>query len=140
MGTSFSSPLDENNNFIVDRKIYSKDKGEQIYYIPYELDTGSIFYEDGYYFVKGYVLDDETKNLILVDKNGKEVIEYGKYDTFKKYGKLLVAKKNDSYTLLNIDGKALLENYDSVKVTSSHIEALKDGKTEYYLLDMTKIK
>lgn len=140
MGTSFSSPLDENNNFIVDRKIYSMDKGEQIYYIPYELDTGSIFYEDGYYFVKGYVLDDETKNLILVDKNGKEVIEYGKYDTFKKYGKLLVAKKNDSYTLLNIDGKALLENYDSVKVTSSHIEALKDGKTEYYLLDMTKIK
>ena len=140
MGTSFSSPIDENGNFIADRGIYNKDKDKPVYSIPYEVGTSSIFYEDGYYFVKGYVLDDETKNLILVDKNGKEVIKYGRYDTFKKYGKMLVGKKNDSYSLLDINGKVLLENYDSIQITESHIEALKDGKTEYYLLDMTKVK
>ena len=137
---NFSSPLDENGNFIAYRQIYNKDKDEAIYNVPYSVSTASIIYEDGYYFVKGYVLDADDLNLGLVDKDGKEILAPGKYDSFKKFGKYLVAKKGEAYSLLNIDSKVLLENYDGIKVTDSHIEALKDGKTEYYLLDMTKVK
>ena len=139
-GVSYSSPLDENGNFIAYRQIYNKDKEKAIYNVPYEISTASIYYEDGYYFVRGYVLDSEDMNLGLVDKDGKEILKPGKYDSFRKYGKYLVAKKGEAYTLLNIDGKELLEKYDNIKVTDSHIEALLNGKTEYYLLDMTKIK
>jgi len=142
MDVSFSTPIDKFGNFISGWEIINRDKG-RIYYASDKTpsDSVSIVAVDDYYYVKGYVQDDGDVIFGIVDKDGKEVLEPGKYDYFKRYNdKYLVAKKGESYSLLNLDGKPIIENVGGVTVFKSHIEIFKDGKTEYYTLDANKIK
>ena len=130
--------IDENRNFFAGRSLMNLDKGA-----IYQFDgfLGYYSYEDGVYLVRGERMRKQGETyLAVVDKNGKEIIPYEKYETIQKEGKYFVAKKGNNYSLIDLSGKVILENRDSIVVTNSHFEALEGGKIEYYTLDGNKIK
>ena len=130
--------IDENRNFFANHALMNLDKGP-IYHFKGFL--GYYSYEDGVYLIReNRIRKAGDVYLAVVDKNGKEIVPYEKYEYVSKEGKYLVAKKGNNYSLLDLSGKVILENFDKITVSRSHFEALRDGKIEYYLLDGTKIK
>ncbi len=130
--------IDENRNFFANHALMNLDKGP-IYHFKGFL--GYYSYEDGVYLIREKrIRKAGDVYLAVVDKDGKEIIPYEKYEYVSKEGKYFVGKKGNNYTLLDLSGKVILENFDKITVSKSHFEALRDGKIEYYLLDGTKIK
>ncbi len=129
------SEINEHGNFSTYNYVVNKDKGV-LYRSPSRLYVS----EKNGYFVVRESLKDNGGYAGVLNAKGEVIIAEDTYTTIKFAGDFFIAMKDDSYSLLDGEGKVLLENYDSINVLASHIEALKGGKIEYYTLDMKKIK
>ena len=132
---SSMSEMNEYGNFSTYNYVVNKDKGV-LYRSPSRLYVS----EKNGYFVVRESLKDNGGYAGVLNAKGEVIITEDTYTTIKFAGDFFIAVKDDSYSLLDGEGKVLLEKYDSISVLDSHIEALKGGKTEYYTLDMKKIK
>ena len=133
-----TTDIDENNNIATGNNIINVEKG--IVYKFQDLATPVyITYKNGLYYVRK-TLPDNNEYVEILKKDTTPLIEYGKYETITIKDNYFLAKKNNEYTLLDSDAKVLLDGYEAITVTRSHIEAIKERKIQYFTPDAKKIK
>ena len=134
---SYTGNLDENGNVASNRYLIKKD-GKILY--KSSNYSSHMSYKNGVYLLRGTTKDDGMYTGVI-NTEGKAIIEEGKFEsiTVSEDGKFFVGKKGKVVTLLDKSGKELLSGYDAFNTYKSYVVAIKDGKYEYYSLDMKKL-
>ena len=80
-----------------------------------------------------YLIENYKKQMGIIDAEGKEKLEFGKYSEIKFENGAITAKNNDGkFVLFNKDYGIALNDRDTINIKDGYVEATKDDKLEYY--------
>ena len=130
-GPSKTGQFYNNKAFVVSSGASGK-KMYAIYNSEGEAITDFIFDETSGKFIGGTVMMRKDGKYGLVDQEGKEVIEFGKYGKIAAYGGLYGLNKDGKDVLVNNKGETVVEyNPDDFSSYSDYSQGLKTAYTLY---------
>ena len=119
---------DQNGNYLLDKSAIVNEKNE-IIELPKDVGYPTITLLDS----GDYLIENYKKQMGIIDAEGKEKLEFGKYSEIKFENGAITAKNNDGkFVLFNKDYGIALNDRDTINVKDGYVEATKDDKLEYY--------